>query len=284
MRVYCSNITFLPFPKTFFANSKNRFTFISTKTIPHTLNTKSMSSTSETGHAVNYNNFNILIARCTGYSTRYNPSNTLIKLASLQSVYSSAGNALQHIVQFKPAWDNAINSRQQLFADMVKLATRIINAFDASEDVTDEQVNDAKTIIRKIRGERKSKKNLNPGPDDPVQISVSQQSYANQVFHFGELVGIVTAVPTYTPNETELQSANLVLFLDSLNTANQTVATTQQPYLDAVTERNTVFYAKKTGLVDLALEVKKYVKSVQTITPTEFKQISGLKFSRPRKK
>lgn len=243
-----------------------------------------MASTSETGHAVNFNNFNTLITRCTGYSGRYNPSNNNLKLTSLQSIYSAAGISLQHTVQLKPAWDNAINQRQQLFADMVKLATRIINAFDASEDVTDQQVKDAKTIIRKIRGERKSKKNLNPGPDDPVQISVSQQSYANQAFHFGELVGIVSAVATYTPNETELQSANLLLFLTSLNTANQNVVTAQQPYLDAVTERNTVMYAAKTGMVDIALEVKKYVKSVSSITPAEFKQISGLKFSRPRKK
>ena len=243
-----------------------------------------MSSTSETGHAVNYSNFNLLITRSTGYGARYSPANTLITIPALQTVYANAGTALQHIAPFKPGWDNAINQRQQLFADMVKLCTRIINAFDATEAVTDAQVKDARAILRKIRGARKGKTNLNPGPDDPVQISVSQQSYANQVMHFGELVGIVTAEPTYAPNETELQSASLVTFLSSLHTANQNVANAQQPYLDALTERNTVFYATKTGLVDRALEVKKYVKSVNTITKEEFNQISGLKFSRPKKK
>ncbi len=243
-----------------------------------------MASTSETGHAVNFNNFNTLITRCTGYTTRYNPTNTLIKVPALQTVYTAAGTALQHIVQKTPAWDNAINNRQQLFADMEKLATRIINAYDSTEVVTDEQVKDAMVTLRKIRGARKNKKILNPGPDDPKQISVSQQSYANQVIHFGELVGKISAEPTYAPNETELQQANLVIFLDSLNTANQTVATAQQPYLDSITERTTAFYAAKTGLVDLALEVKKYVKSVSSITPAEYKQISGLKFRRPTKK
>jgi hypothetical protein len=33
-----------------------------------------MASTSETGHAVNYNNFNILITRVIGYGIRYNPA------------------------------------------------------------------------------------------------------------------------------------------------------------------------------------------------------------------
>ncbi len=243
-----------------------------------------MSSTSETGHAVNHNNFNTLITRCTGYGARYSPVNTLITIPALQTVYGNAGTALQHIAQFKPAWGNAINQRQQLSFDMEKLCTRIINAFDATEAVTDAQVKDARVIIRKIRGARKGKKIENPGPDDPAQISVSQLSYANQVNHFAELVGMVTAEPTYLPNETELQSPSLVAFLSSLHTANQTVATAQQPYLDALTERNTVFYATKTGLVDRALEVKKYVKSVNAITPEEFKQISGLKFRKPPKK
>lgn len=242
-----------------------------------------MASTSETGHAVNYNNFNTLITRVTGYGIRYNPTNSLIQIPNLQAVYAAAGLGLQHVVQNKPGWDNAINARQQVFNDMEKLATRVVNAFDATQAVTDAQVKDAKAIIRKIRGERKSKKNLNPQPGDPVQISASQQSFANQVMHFGQLVGMVAAEPTYIPNELELQTANLVLVLNTLNTANQTVATTQQPYLDALAERNTAMYTAKTGLVDLALEVKKYVKSVATITKEEFKQISGLKFSRPKK-
>ena len=243
-----------------------------------------MASTSETGHAVNLNNFNIIINRCTGYSTRYNPTNNLLKTPALQTIYTTGTTALQNIALLKPAWQNAINLRQQIFFDMEKLATRVINAYDATEAVTDAQVKDAKTIIRKIRGERKSKKILNPGPDDPVQISVSQQSYANQIMHFAELIGLLAAEPTYNPNETELQTANLGIFITDLNSANQKVISTQQPYLDALSQRNTILYTPKTGLVDLALEVKRYVKSVQTITPAEYKQISVLKFSRPKKK
>lgn len=237
-----------------------------------------MASTSETGHAVNFNNLNTLIARVTGYGIRYNPTNTLIQLPNLQAVYAAAGLGMQHIAQNKPVWDNAINERQQVFGDMEKLATRVINAFDATQAVTDAQVKDAKAIIRKIRGERKSKKNLNPQPGDPVQISASQQSFANQVVHFGALVGLVSAEPTYVPNEVELQTASLVVVLTGLNTANQTVATAQQPYLDALAERNTAMYTAKTGLVDLAQEVKRYVKSVSTISKEEYAQISGLAF------
>ena len=241
-----------------------------------------MSSTSETGHAVNLVNFQTLESRCAGYGIRYNPTNPRLALTNMQTISDNVLAALQNIANTKPAWDNAINIRQTIFADMVKLSTRIINAFEVTENVTDKQVDDARTIIRKIRGERKSKKIVNPSPDDAVQISASQQSYANQILHFLELVGIVSAEPTYAPNETELQVAQLQAFQDSMGDAMDNVINAQNPYLAALQERNTLMYAPTTGLVDVALDAKKYVKSVSSISKEEYQQISGIKFTRER--
>jgi hypothetical protein len=41
-------------------------------------------------------------------------------------------------------------------------------------------------------------------------------------------------------------------------------------------------YADGTGLVDLALLVKKYIKSLFGADSPQYEQISGLKFRRPR--
>lgn len=43
--------------------------------------------------------------------------------------------------------------------------------------------------------------------------------------------------------------------------------------------RNKVLYLPKTGLYDIAQEVKKYVKSVFGATSPEYKQVSGIKFT-----
>lgn len=241
-----------------------------------------MGSTSETGHAVNYVNFQTLISRCTGYGIRYNPSNSRIQLVNMNALESNVGSSIQGIATIKPAWDNAINIRQTVFADMVKLSTRVINGFASTENVTEKQVDDARTVIRKIRGARKSKKVVTPSPDDAAQISASQQSYANQLLHFTELIGIVSAEPTYAPNETELQVAQLQIFQQSMLNSFDAVNTAQNPYLAALATRNNLMYTATTGLVDVALEAKKYVKSVSAITKEEFKQISGLKFSRKK--
>lgn len=248
-----------------------------------------MASTSEIGNANNVANFNTLISRLQCYCTRYNPTNPAIKIPALQTVYTNANAAMTLVSNKKPAYINDVNTRQKIFADMELLATRIKNSFATTQNVSDALMKDAETIIRKIRGARKDKLITPPvtppenAPETPSQISASQQSYDQQVEHFTNLIALVASIPTYIPNETELQNASLSAFLVSLKNANTAVVNSTTPYLTAIQGRNNVLYAPATGLVDLASAVKKYVKSVKAITLAEFRQISGLKFTRPRK-
>jgi len=139
------------------------------------------------------------------------------------------------------------------------------------------------TIVKKIRGTRASKKILNPNPDEPQQISASQQSFNQQIEHYNKFIQLIIANPNYQTNETELQAAQLQTFETQLRAANQLVIDKTTPYLNALQTRNTIMYAPKTGLFDIQKEAKKYVKSVKTITLAEFRQISGLKFTKPKK-
>lgn len=252
--------------------------------------TTNKKSVSETGHAKNVANFNTLISRIQNFGTRFNPSNTNIKVTNLQTVYTNASSSLPAVTNAKPAYTNAVNARQLLFADMEKLSTRVKNALASSQNVTNLLIADANTIIRKIRGDRKDKKIINPPSPDTSsldihkQISASQQSYDQQVESFAKIVSLVASVPTYTPNETELKNTALNTFLAQLKSANLAVVSATTPYLAAIQSRNDILYTPVTGLVDLALATKKYVKSVKSITLTEYRQISGIEFTRPRKK
>ncbi|MFH1005683.1 MAG: hypothetical protein V1781_09385 [Bacteroidota bacterium] len=249
-----------------------------------------MSSTSETGHAINVSNFGIMISRVQGFGSRYNPTNATIKISNLQITFNNGSTSMVAVTNTKPPFTNSVNARHQLFNDMEKLSTRGINAYDATQGVTKAQVDSAKTYIRKIRGARKNKIVVAPPSPDAIipaterQISVSQQSYDQQVEHFSKLIALFAFVPTYVPNETELQNAPLSSFLTQLKNINTAVINSTTPYLTAIQNRNNVLYTSDIGLVDLAQEVKKYVKSVKTITLAEFRQISGLKFTHPKKK
>ena len=247
-----------------------------------------MASTSETGHAKNVANFEDLISFCNGYGGSYNPSKAILQIGNLTTLHSNAQNSLAGVTSSKTSFANATNARQTSFDPLKKLCTRIVNALDAT-DATDKLVKDAKTINNKIQGKRaggKPKTAPASGSEaaEDKTISVSQQSYDALVENFGKLIDLVGTEPTYTPNETELQISTLQTNLGNLRTTNTAVINAYTNYSNSRITRDSILYGKTSGLVDVALEVKKYVKSVFGATSPQYKQVSKLEFKRPKKK
>ena len=244
-----------------------------------------MASNSETGHAKNAANFEDLISFCTGYGANYQPSKAAIKLAALTALRTTAQGTIVAVVTASTAFINATNARVIIFDPIKKLATRIVNALSAT-DATDEMIEDAKTINRKIQGSRKGNGKTPPPPPpdgtpppDDNQISVSQQSYDSLVENFKKLVSLVDSEPTYTPNEVDLQVVTLTAQAVDLGAKNTDVITATTDLSNGRITRNKVLYLKATGLYDIAQEVKKYVKSVFGASSHEYKQVSGIKFT-----
>lgn len=249
-----------------------------------------MASTSETGHAKNVANFEDMISFCNGYGSSYNPSKIAIQIPSLNTLRSKAIIAVEDVNTANTAFINATNARQIAFNPVKPLATRIVNALEAT-DATDELIKDAKTLNRKVQGSRKGK---GAKPETPLtppdtatedkKISVSQQSYDSIIENLGKLGELVISEPSYAPNEVDLQVATLTTFHNNLKTTNTTVINATTAISNARITRNQILYAPKTGLYDIAQEVKKYVKSVFGATSPQYKQVSKIKFTKPRKK
>ena len=119
-------------------------------------------------------------------------------------------------------------------------------------------------------------------PSTDNQVSVSRQSYDMLTENFASFVDLVSSVPSYTPNETELTTASLTAYLGELQTANTNVINAEVAYSNARISRNSVLYSENTGLVDIAFDVKKYVKAIFGATSPQYKQISGIKFTKPK--
>lgn len=245
-----------------------------------------MPSTSETGHAKNIANFEDLISFCNGYGASYNPSKEALTIAKLQDLQSNAKTSLQQAKTTKTSFDNATNARQLAFKDLKPLATKVVNALSVS-GATDLAIADAKTINRKIQGAKANGDAKAPAtPADPnapaptdKTISTSQQSYDSLIDHFARLIEAVSQDASYKPNETDLQTVTLQTKLDSLKTANSNLINGYTNWSNARINRNTVLYNPLTGLVQIALEVKKYVKSVFGASSPQFKQVSKLEFT-----
>lgn len=94
---------------------------------------------------------------------------------------------------------------------------------------------------------------------------------------------LLSSVPFYNPNEEELKIETLKALYNELKEKNTDVllATVQ---LDTTRiARNKILYDENTGLVDIALDSKTYIKSVFGATSPQYKQISKLSFIRPKR-
>lgn len=242
----------------------------------------------ETGHAKNISNFEDLISFCIAYGTTYNPANSNIIITALQAKHSAALADIQAVKNAKTGLDNATNLRETIFAPCRTLATRVINALSAVSP-SKLTIEDAKTINRKIQGKRsKEIKKILPsgsptlpeGPTEPPDntISASQQSYDSLIDHFAKLIETLTAEPLYVPNETDLSVTGLTTLLSNMKAANTGVINATTLYSNARITRDKTLYDESTGLVNTALDVKKYVKSLFGASSPEYKQVSKVKF------
>lgn len=245
-----------------------------------------MASTSELGHNRNAINFDTLIINCTSFGTAYNPSKASLKITALQAQSTLAKNSITAINSLTPAYKNAVSARVSAFKTFDKLITRVNNALKASD--TSQQVDEsAQTIIRKLQGRRatpkkteEQKKVASEAGVEIVEISTSQMSYDSRLDNLDKLIKLLASVPQYAPNEADLKVTALTALYNDLKAKNLAVINAEVPLNNARMARNDIMYKENVGLVDIALDIKTYIKSVYGATSPQFKQISGLKFSK----
>lgn len=247
-----------------------------------------MASTSETGHAINAANLEEIIIICSAYGGSYNPSKAALQIAALQTLHTNSLGAISLVSTSSSAFINSTNERFEEYTPLKALCTRIINALDSS-DASKELVRDTKTINRRIQG-AKTKKEINDAdPENPIilssaVISTSQQSYDKLLDNFRQLTDLVSSSPAYSPNEMDLQVSSLNSLANTLASRNTGIISTHTALSNARIQRDDVLYNPQSGLVTIAAEVKKYIKALYGASSPQFKQISGIKFTRPKKK
>lgn len=243
-----------------------------------------MASTSETGHSKNVANFDDLISFVTGYGTAYNPSKASIKLTALQTLSTSAKNAINAVNAALPAYSNAVAARESAFEPLNKLITRVNNALKTTD--TTEQVDEsAKTLVCKIQGTRATAKKTEEekaaeiaAGKETKEISSSQMSYDSRLDNFDKLIKLLTSITLYAPNEADLKVTALTTLYNDLKAKNTSVVNATAPLNNTRISRNDILYKANSGLVDIALDTKTYIKSLYGATSPQYKQVSKLAF------
>lgn len=245
-----------------------------------------MSTTSETGHAKNAANLEELISYILTYAGAYNPSKTALQTEPLQALAGNAKTAVKAVNALYPAYSKAIADREKAFAPLSKLATRLVNAVKAT-DTSEKEIENIKTLVRKIQGTRataklteEEKQAFAAEGKEVKEISASQTSFDNRLNNFDKLVNLLANNPLYTPNEPELQPPTLAALYNELDTTNRAAINATAPLSSARIARNEILYTPGNGLVDIASDVKSYIKSVFGAGSPQYKQISNIVFTK----
>jgi hypothetical protein len=149
---------------------------------------------------------------------------------------------------------------------------------------TSQQVDDnARTISRKIQGIRakakltdEEKMSLEAEGKTVTEISASQTSFDLRLENFDRLIKLLSTIPLYAPNENDLKVASLTDLYKDLAGKNAAVIAAAVVLSNARIARNKTFYKPDTGLVDIALAVKAYVRSLFGSDNPNFRQVSGI--------
>ena len=243
-----------------------------------------MASTSETGHAKNAANLQSLIASVVGYGAAYNPSKTALQLPALQVLGTNCNNAIKAVNAAFPGYAQAIADRETAFVPLSKMTTRVLNALKAT-DTSTQVIENAQSIIRKIQGTRATAKKtdeekaaLAAAGKATKEISTSQMSFDSRLDNLDKLIQLLDNSPLYAPNETELQLTSLKAYYATLNATNAVVKTAIIPLSNARISRDDIMYKAGASMVDIALDVKIYIKSVYGASSPQYKQVSKLAF------
>lgn len=250
-----------------------------------------MSSTSETGHAVNSGNFGKLITICESFGSSYNPSNVSIAIPALKTVYTSTNNALKDLAEKETTLLKASNARALSLKDLKHICTRVVNAF-SSCGADYKTVDNLKSLNRVIQGKRadtsviKEIKAAKETAADTTGImirSVSRQSIEQLLDNFSKMIAILRTEKVYKPNEADLTVNALEAYLQDMQTKDAAVTAAEAEFVKALAKRDKIMYAPESGLVDMSKIVKRYTKSVFGASSIEFRKLNILHFRRKAK-
>jgi len=238
-----------------------------------------MSSTSETGHAINIANFKLLIDECNAFGSTYNPSNARLKTDKMIIQWETANTAHQALTLAIQQAKIPINEREILFEPTSKLVTRTLNYFE-STDASKEIKKDAKGLADKFRGFHIVVEKLPDGNPDPKHVSNSHMSFVQRADTFKQLIDLYSSDVNYAPNENDLKIDVLRTLYESMKTANDNIGTIIAPVNVSRITRDDALYTPTTGIVDTAMACKDYVVGLFGAEAPQTKLVRKIEFRR----
>jgi len=244
-------------------------------------NFKIMASNSEVGFAKTIANLDLLITHIREIENIYRPSNPKIALSNLRTIYDSAYQQQTAVNTLLSPYSLAVDDREVIFKPLSRELTKLRKAYKATEGVTLTQLEDLMTIIRKLKGIRKSKNKPSTNPEEEqASHSISQMSFDQRTDNLELLIALLQNTPNFNPNEEEYKVATYQNKKASMLAATSAVAAAYIPLNSARSLRNATVYNGEDNLVDIANRAKDYIFTILDVDSVQYKAIAKIKFKK----
>jgi hypothetical protein len=224
---------------------------------------------------------NLLNTNIIALGVTYNPSNPKLKLTNLQSIYSTAFAHQESVNNLVAPYSVAVDNREAIFKPLNRELTKLRKAFKATDGVTQVNLEDFMTIIRKLKGVKKIKIKPSTDPkEEQNNHSTSQLSYDQRTNTLDSLISLLQNTPNYNPNEIEYKVDTYKDKKVAMLQTTQAVADTFVPLNNARSTRNDTLYNAEDNLVEIANKAKDYLFTILDSDSAQYKAISKIKFKK----
>ena len=226
--------------------------------------------------------FEGFVGTCSGFGGKYNPGQQNLQVKSLTQKLQEARQAIERVRVARSLLDQLTNQRADAYAQLSRLATRVINRLGAVQ-ASPRTMEDARSLVRQIWGVRLRERV--PVESEAAEAkrtrSVLQTSFASQADHLAKLVQLLRDEPRYQVDDPALTTDALRAMVVTLQQLNTRVMQATVAWRTAVQARNVVLYTGTDSMVDMARLVKMYVKAIFGARSEEYAALAGYAFAKP---
>lgn len=242
-----------------------------------------MTVNSESGHIRNVTNYSSLHSACISLGKGYNPANPALQTDGLVQHLTTAKATTQAVAEAEGEFKRLMSERKVAFAGFDQIVRRVDSALrsSTSSSEVDEKAKSLVRLLLGIRATPKADRSSSQAKDGEAAVrtrSSSRLGFDVRVENLDRLISLLAGVPAYNPNEKELKIETLKAYSADLKAKNDRVIKAEHALTNARTARNNAFYKPGTGLIDVAADVKLYIKSAFGPSSPEYKQVSKLVF------
>ena len=199
----------------------------------------------------------------------------------MQPIYTTSFTQQEAVNTSLAPYSLAVDDRELIFKPLNRDLTKLRRAYKTTEGVTQAQLEDFMTIVRKLKGEKKSKGKPSTDPNEEQNThSTSQMSYDQRTNNMSLLISLLQNTPNYNPNENEYKVATYQTKKAAMLQATQAVGTTFVPLNSARSLRNNTMYNAPDNLVDTYNKAKDYLFTILDSSSVQYKAISKIKFKK----